>query len=120
MIILFIISPKLKRIPAQNLGGEGWKKKRTSINGVTNKRIEANAGSAQRRTEHGELKVSFASDGTDLLMLASIVAYTVEGQKRCRKQLAETTGEVIDAEMPPTLGERKVAKAAERQRSNTF
>ncbi len=36
MLILFILDPSLKRIPAFNMGGEGWQKKRTvtKIDGV--------------------------------------------------------------------------------------
>ncbi len=118
MIILFIINPNLKCIPAQNLGGEGWTKKRQMIGGVRSKKNETKE--APHFYPHGEVKVSFESDGTDLLLLASIVATTAEGQTRCRAQFATTTGELIVAEMPPTLGERKAAQAAVRQRRNTL
>jgi hypothetical protein len=88
------------------------------INGVMTKKKETKE--TPHLYPHGEVKVSFESDGTDSLLLASIVASTADGQTRCRAQLAIQTGELIVAEMPPTLGERKAAQAAVRQRRVTL
>ena len=38
MLILFIVNPKLKRVPASNLGGESWTMKRRQIAGVRSKK----------------------------------------------------------------------------------
>ncbi len=75
MLILFLIAPQLKRIPAFNLGG-GWRLKRSLVTDKKSKR---------RRDDdavypQGELKVGFTQSGNDRLMLASITVLSVEAQ----------------------------------------
>ncbi len=109
--------PALKRIPALNLGGSGWPKKRPTIAGRKAKISELTAGDPQVHYPHGEIKIAFAvsPDGVDRLLLASIVAYTADGQMICREEYEEATGQQVEGPMPPLLGERKAAQKAARE-----
>jgi len=116
MLILFIMFPTLKRLPAVNLGGSGWPKKRPTIDGVKLKKSELRGFEKQFTYPHGEIKVGFETDGADRLLLASIVAYTAIGQIDGRSQFQEATGEEVVGPMPPLFGARKAAQKADREK----
>jgi hypothetical protein len=114
MLILFIMFPTLKRVPALNLGGK-WSRKRRTIQGKKAKISDLTAGEPVVHYPHGEVKVAFESDGADRLLLASIVAYTIDGQTSCREEFQLATGEQVVGAMPPIFGERRAAQKSSRE-----
>jgi hypothetical protein len=114
MLNLFIMFPTLKRVPALNLGGK-WSRKRPSSQGKRPKISALTAGEPVVHNPHGEIKVAFESDGADRLLLASIVAYTIDGQTRCREEFLLVTGEQVVGAMPPIFGERRAAQKSLRE-----
>jgi hypothetical protein len=116
MLLLFLIDPELKRLPACNLGGSGWAKKRKRVKGVLSKKRAQKAGTESKCYAQGELKVAFESDGKDSRLLASIVALSIDGQTQCRTEFEVATGEAVVGPMPPTFGDRKAAQNAVKKR----
>ena len=116
MLLLFLIDPELKRLPACNLGGNGWVKKRKCVKGVKITKRAQKAGTQSKCYAQGELKVAFESDGKDLRLLASIVASSIDGQTKCRTEFEVATGEAVVGPMPPTFGDRRAAQNAVKKR----
>ncbi len=118
MLILFLIAPQLKHIPAFNLGG-GWKHKKTLVEGKQTKRRRSDDDDVYRDDvyPHGELKVGFTQSGDDCLMLASITILSVEAQLELRKKLSLRNGEQTYLAMPTSRGERNRKKRAQRKTS---
>jgi hypothetical protein len=83
MLILFLIAPGLKRIPAFNLGGTGWRLMRAKVDGKRGKRIrDGGVG-----YPFGELKVGFTSLHNDNLCLVSITVMCIDTQGKLREKL---------------------------------
>ncbi len=116
MLLLFLIDSELKRLPACNLGGSGWAKKRKCVKGVRSTKREQKAETPSKCYAQGELKVAFQSDGKDLRLLASIVASSIDGQTKCRTEFEVATGEAVVGPMPPTIGDKRAAQNAVKKR----
>ncbi len=116
MLLLFLIDSELKRLPACNMGGSGWAKKRKCVKGVKTTKRVLKAGTDSKCYAQGELKVAFESDGKDSRLLASIVASSIDGQTQCRTEFEVATGEAVVGPMPPTFGDRKAAQNAVKKR----
>ena len=100
MMLLFLIAPQLKRIPAFNLGGKGWKRKKTVVRGKRVRRRVDGAGYPQ-----GELKVGFtqSASGKDRLMLASIIVANVVTQNKLREKFFLRNGDQHYAAVPASF-----------------
>jgi hypothetical protein len=141
MFLLFLIAPQLKRIPAFNLGGKGWKMKRIRRAGTGKKQCRDDGvrypqgvlkksirrgGTGKKqcrghgvRNPQGVLKVGFTSAGNDRQVLVSITATDVKTQNQLRLKLVKREGIQQYAAIPTSQGERKRIKKAERRNKET-
>jgi hypothetical protein len=105
MFMLFLIAPNLKRIPAFNAGGIGWKPSRLKgENGLTKRAKQAGGGYPM-----GEVRVGFNNRS-----LISITVTSVDAQQELRGEL-DNKGEQQWAAMPNSWAATQVVKKKQRK-----